>query len=131
MTITGHETIQEMLDQLSEYQAQRSLIEIHKQELIDSVYTPDIKAKLQEIDAEFAAQYEGVDANIASITEVIKSDVLVHGTTVKGQFLMAVYAKGREGGWDSAKLKGFAMAHPEILAAKKPDGDPTVSIRKI
>jgi len=123
--------IETLLDQLADYQAQRALIEMRKQELIDSVYTPDIKAKLQEIDAEFAAQYEGVDANIASITEVIKSDVLVHGTTVKGQFLMAVYAKGREGGWDSAKLKGFAMAHPEILAAKKPDGDPTVSIRKI
>ena len=123
--------IETLLDQLSEYQAQRSLIEIKKQELIDSIYTPEIKAKLQEIDAEFATQYEGVDANIAAITEAIKADVLTHGATVKGQHLMAVYAKGREGGWDGAKLKGFAMAHPEILAAKKPDGEPTVSIRKI
>jgi len=102
---------------------------LEEEDLID--YTPEIKAKLQEIDAEFATQYEGVDANIAAITEAIKADVLTHGATVKGQHLMAVYAKGREGGWDGAKLKGFAMAHPEILAAKKPDGEPTVSIRKI
>ncbi len=131
MTITGHETIQGMLDRLSEYQAQRSLIEIKKQELIDSVFTPEIKARLEEIDIEFAALFEGVDANISFLTEQIKSAVLSAGQSVKGKYLMAVWAKGREGGWDGAKLKGFAMAHPEIMAAKQPDGDPSVSIRKM
>lgn len=123
--------IEQMLDKLSDYQAQRALIEIQKQELVDSVYTPEIKARLQEIDAEFAAKYEGVDANILTLTEEIKQAVLINGESVKGTYLHAVYAKGREGGWDGAKLKGFAMAHPEIMAAKKPDGEPTVSIRKI
>ena len=121
--------IEQLLDKLSDYQAQRSLIEIKKQELIDSVYTPEIKAKLQEIDAEFATQYEGVDANITAITEQIKAAVIANGESVKGLFLHAVYAKGRVS-WDSKKLDGLALVIPEVLKARK-EGEPSVSIRKI
>jgi len=123
--------IEQQLDQLAEYQAQRTLLDMDKQKLIDAVLTAEIKAQLQEIDAEFSQKVEGVDANISALTEQIKAAVLANGASVKGSYLHAVWAKGREGGWDGAKLKGFAMAHPEIMAAKKPDGEPTVSIRKI
>ena len=121
--------IEILLDQLSDYQAQRSLIEIKKQELIDGIYTQEIKVKLQEIDAEFTTQYEGVDANITAITEQIKQAVIANGESVKGSFLHAVYAKGRVS-WDSKKLDGLALVIPEVLKARK-EGDPSVSIRKI
>ena len=123
--------IEQQLDQLAEYQAQRTLLDMDKQKLIDAVLTAEINAQLQEIEAEFSQKVEGVDANIATLTEQVKAEVLKAGASVKGSYLHAVWAKGREGGWDGAKLKGFAMAHPEIMAAKKPDGEPTVSIRKI
>jgi hypothetical protein len=44
---------------------------------------------------------------------------------------MAVWAKGRSGGWDTGKLEGYALVHPEIMQAKKPDGEPTVSFRQV
>ena len=121
--------IEQMLDQLSDYQAQRALIEIKKQELIDSIFTPEIKARLQEIDTEFATQYEGVDANIAALTEQIKAAVIANGESVKGSFLHAVYAKGRVS-WDSKKLEGLMMVIPQVADARK-EGEPSVSIRKI
>ena len=121
--------IEILLDQLSDYQAQRSLIEIKKQELIDGIYTQEIKVKLQEIDAEFTTQYEGVDANITAITEQIKQAVIDNGASVKGSFLHAVYAKGRVS-WDSKTLDGLALVIPEVLKARK-EGEPSISIRKI
>jgi hypothetical protein len=119
----------EKLDQLSDYQAQRDLIAIRKQELVDTIYTPEIKAKLAEIDTEFQTQYEGVDANIAKLTDEIKADVIKDGATVKGTNLMAVFSKGRVT-WDGKKLDGMMSLIPQLKDARK-EGEPSVSIRKV
>ena len=55
--------------------------------------------------------------------------VFTIGATVKANGLMAVYNKGRVS-WDSKLLDGYAVAHPEILAARK-EGDPSVTIRTV
>ena len=123
--------IVQMLDQLGEYDAQVALLDITRQELIDQVLTPEIKTRLREIDDEFAPKYEGVTAKIVDLKAQIKAEVLRVKASVKGRYYQAVYAKGRKGGWDGDKLDGFAMAHPEILKAKKPDGNPDVSFRKV
>jgi len=123
--------ITQKLDRLAELQAAPDAIRLQKQALIDTILTAEIKAKLAEIDAEFAEPLRASEVLAGELSEEIKADVLATGATVKGSYLMAVYVKGREGGWDSGKLKGFAMAHPEILQAKKPDGEPTVSFRKV
>lgn len=123
--------IEQMLDQLAELEAQAAVIKLRKQEAVDTVITPEIAARLQEIDIEFAPMLESVASKQQDLAEQIKQAVLKVGHSVKGKFLQAVWAKGREGGWDSDKLKGYAMAHPEIMAAKKPDGDPTVAFRKV
>jgi hypothetical protein len=119
------------LDTIANWQAQKDVMALDKQALVDSVLTPEIKSKLAEIDAEFAGKTEVIDANIATLQEEVEAEVLAQGTTVKGTYLMAVWNKGREGGWDGAKLAGFAMAHPEIMSAKKPDGKPSIAFRKI
>jgi hypothetical protein len=121
----------EKLDQLDDYQAQKIVMEMDKQKLIDAVYTPEIRQAVKDIDAEFVTKSEAVDENIVKLTEEIKSDVLQLGGTVKGSNLMAVWNKGRSGGYDTAKLDGMASIIPQIKEAKKPDGEPTVSIRKI
>jgi hypothetical protein len=123
--------IVEKLDRLAELQAAPDAIRLQKQALIDTILTDEIKAKLAEIDAEFSDPLRAAELQAAELADEIKAEIIAGGQTVKGNHLMAVYVKGREGGWDSAKLKGFAMAHPEIMAAKKPDGEPTVSFRRV
>ena len=123
--------IVEQLNNLAEIQARQDVIRMQKQDLLDALITPEIKAKMAEIEVEFSPILESLATRQTEVETSIKADLLDVGETVKGDHLMAVYVKRREGGWDNGKLKGFAMAHPEILAAKKPDGEPTVSIRKV
>ena len=122
------EQIKVLLDALSEMQSQRSVIDLRKQEMIDSVLTPEIKQKVAEIEAEFSPQYPAVDENIARLTEQIKDAVLTEGATVSGEYLQAVWVKGRTS-WDTKALEGYAAAHPEIMQFKA-EGNPSVSIRK-
>lgn len=121
--------IEQLLDQLSEYEAQRSLIMLDKQALIDAVLTAEIKAKLADIEAEFAEKVDTVSAKANELTAAIKDAVINSGATVKGSHLMAVYVKGRTS-WDSKTLDGLALVIPSLLKARK-EGDPSVSIRKI
>jgi hypothetical protein len=122
------EDITEKLDRLANFQAERDFLALHKQELIDQVLTPEIKARLEEIEMEFAQRVEAVDENIAALEEEIKNDVIQHGTTVRGTFLRAVWNKGRVT-WNTKAMDGYASTHPEILEFRK-EGQPFVSIKK-
>ena len=119
--------IKELLDRLAEYQSQRDAANIEKQALIDEVYTPEIKQRMADIEAEFAGKTETVNENIAALEAEIKQAVINHGASVKGSFFHAVFAKGRVS-WDTKSLDGYAAAHPELIAFRK-EGDPSVSIR--
>lgn len=130
----------EKLDQLDEFQAQKALIDLDKQKLIDDLYnrlyTPEIRQALDEIkkaeadiNTEFALKSEAVDENIAKLTAEIKADVLAGGATVKGTHMMAVWTKGRVS-WDTKALDGVIALHPELAQFRK-EGEPSVSIRKV
>lgn len=117
------------LDELYELQAQRTVAELDKQALIDSVMTPEIKEKLDEINAEFASRVAVLDEKITILTDEIKKDVIEHGESLKGTYLQAVYMKGRVS-WDTKKLEGLMMVIPQVSEARSV-GEPSVSIRKI
>ena len=119
--------IKQKLDQLAEFQSQRGVAMLEKQALLDEIYTAEIKARMAEIEAEFATKTEGVAANIAALEAEIKRAVVAHGASVKGSVFHAVFAKGRVS-WDTKSLDGYATAHPELLAFRK-EGEPSVSIR--
>lgn len=130
----------EKLDQLDEFLAQKALIDLDKQKLIDDLYnrlyTPEIRQALDEIkkaeadiNTEFALKSEAVDENIAKLTAEIKADVLAGGATVKGAHMMAVWTKGRVS-WDTKALDGVIALHPELAQFRK-EGEPSVSIRKV
>ncbi len=121
--------IKQLLDQLAEFYFQKDAINLRKQEVIDGVMTAEIKEKLAEIESEFAIQSEGVDRNIADLTEKVKAAVIENGESVKGASLHAVYSKGRVS-WDTKKLEGIMMVIPQIKDARK-EGDPSVTIRRI
>jgi phage host-nuclease inhibitor protein Gam len=122
------ETISEKLDRMAEFQAQKDLLAIDKQTLIDQVLTTEVKARLAEIETEFDGRAEAVDANIAALEAEIKEDVLKHGATVRGAYMMAVWNKGRVA-WDDRSLSNYARSHPEVLEFRR-QGEPSISIRK-
>ncbi len=120
--------ITEKLDQLANYQAQRDVLELEKQALIDQVIPPEVKARLEEIESEFTGKRESVDANIAALEAEVREEVLRQGATVRSTFLRVVYNPGRVT-WDTKKLDAYARARPEILEFRK-QGEPFVTIQK-
>ncbi len=123
--------IVEKLDKLADLRAAPDAIRLQKQALIDTILTDEIRMKLADIEAEFAEPLQAAADAAAALEAEIKAEVVQGGATVRGTHLMAMYVKGREGGWDGAKLNGYAAAHPEILPFKNPDGKPSSSIKSI
>lgn len=121
--------ISKKLDQLANFQAQRDVFALEKKELIDQVLTPEIKTRMEEIEAEFSGRLQSVNDNIAALEEEIKKDVLKHGTSIRGTFLRAVWNKGRVT-WDTKRMESYASTHPEILKFRK-QGVPFVSFYKV
>jgi hypothetical protein len=145
------ETIKEQLDKLAEYQAQRQVIALQKQEIInglqadlnaavDKILTLEMQEQIvalnaecadecAEVDLELQRDTAAVDVNIAALTKAIRDAVIAEGASVKGTFLHAVYSKPRVT-WDSGKLEGLALAFPPLLEARK-IGEASVSIRDV
>ena len=121
--------ISEKLDQLANYQAQKDVLALEKQALIDQLIPPEIKARIEEIEAEFEGKSEVVDANIAALEAEIREGVLRQGASAKSTFLRVVYHSGRVS-WDTKSLEAYARARPEILEFRK-QGEPYVTIQKV
>lgn len=90
--------------------------------------------KLAILKREYNSKKSKFDNDTANLQEDIKVledeievEILKLQKSLKGQGIDVIYNKGRES-WDGKILTGYAVAHPEILAAKK-IGQPTVSFR--
>ena len=121
--------IKEMLDQLAALRAQYDAAFFFNDTATTEIYTPEIKAMVKAVEAEFADRTRVMNVDIAVLEDQIKRAVIAHGATVKGAALSAVYAKGRVS-WDNKALEGYAVAHPELLAFRS-EGAPSVSIRGV
>ena len=122
------DTVQK-LDQLAELTAQADLLKIKKQELVETVLTPEIKRQLADIDAEFEPQAEAISGKYSELEKEVKSEVVTLGETVKGFGYMAVFNKGRVK-WNDKGLMQYLAMHPEIAYLREV-GNPSVSIRKV
>ena len=98
-------------------------------ELVEALLAIDAEAEQKKIDLnqEYNGRNEAVIENITNLEEEIKADVKTHGASVKGEFLHAVWAKGRES-VDIKAFAGYVVAHPEAKTLIK-TGEPSVSIR--
>ena len=122
-------SIVDKLNELYEIKCAVQVAEIEKQKLIDSVLTPEIRQKVADIEAEFSGKNKVVNEKISALESEVKEDVKKNGETVKGNFLMAVFTKGRVS-WDTKALDGYVAAHPEVEQFRKV-GEPSVSIRSL
>jgi phage host-nuclease inhibitor protein Gam len=119
--------IKSKINKLADFHAVKNQLERMKEDAKAKILTPELLQQLQDIDDEYATQFDGVNANIADLEKEIKADVIAHGETVKGDFMQACWTKPRVS-WDTKQLDGYAAAHPEIEKFRKV-GDPSVSIR--
>ena len=103
------------------------VIEAQKKALIDSVYTEEIRQKVNEIEAEFAPKAEGLTKTIAETESAIKAEVIQSGETAQGDTLEAVFTNGRTS-WDTKGLDAAIKVLPQLEQFKK-QGDPYVTIR--
>jgi outer membrane murein-binding lipoprotein Lpp len=106
----------------------KAKIDADLQSKVADVYA-QVEARKHEITIEFSGQVEAANENIAELTEEIKAAVVQCGKAVKGQWLQAVYVKGRTS-WNTDMLEGLIVVFPELEKARKV-GEPSVSIRKI
>ena len=124
-----HSYISNDLDSLSRTNALLDELEKERDNKISDCIPPEVQARIDDIGDEYEALMTGPQKAASKLRELIKKDVLEHGSTVKGEHIMAVWNKGRES-WDTKALKGYAAAHPDVLQLKKV-GKPSVTIRKI
>lgn len=117
------------LDQLADLHAKVDALELQKIALIDTVMTPEIRAKLADIHDEFAPKLEAANVAAGALEAEVKQAVLALGSSVKGSFIHAVWMKGRTS-WDTKGLAGYAVAHPEINTFFTV-GEPSVSLRVV
>jgi hypothetical protein len=121
--------ITQKLDQLANFQAQRDVLELEKQSLIEQLIPPEIKDRIAEIKAEFTGKREAVEDNIAALEADIREQVIRQGASAKSTFLRVVYHSGRVT-WNTKSLDAYARARPEILEFRK-QGQPFVTIQKV
>lgn len=119
----------EKLDKLAEFMSQRDMIQIEKQKCLDMAMPSEVKQAITDINVEYAPKEAALAEQIDNLTAAVKADVIADGTSVKGNFLHAVFTSGRIS-WDTKGLDGYAAAHPEVAQFKK-QGDPSVAIRKV
>ena len=120
--------IEQKLDILYGVKLQIKKREDAKRAALDAILTPEIRKKMAEIDDEFQVPAELTEKHKA-MEEEIRNEVLVEGKTVTGNYLQAVWSKGRTS-WNMDALEGYASAHPEI-AQFKTIGSPSISIRTV
>ena len=118
----------EKLEKYSELQAQSDVIRLKKEELRNSVLTPEIRQALQEIDDEFHSPETTLKEQITTIRNEIIKEVKTLGKSVKGGTFQAVYSNGRTT-WNTKALESYLNEIEK--KAFKITGEPSVSIRNI
>jgi hypothetical protein len=122
-------TTSEMLDKLGLIRDELSKLAAEKRLLLDAAFPAEIKKRLNEIEIEFMGKSDAANKNAAELEAQIKEAVLGLRETVRGESLMAVFAKGRVS-WDIKKLDGYLIEHPELTPLRT-QGASSVAIREV
>lgn len=112
------------LNELAELMAQKDVLAMTKKDLLDGIIPEAIRDRIAEVQAEFADREQAVDEKIEKLKEVVKTEVLAKGETVRGEHLMAVYSETTR--WDSKMLIGISKVIPQVAEASRVDKNVTV-----
>jgi hypothetical protein len=118
----------DLLDQLAELRAASDISRLEYEAQRNIILQP-VQDELRALDSEFNPMFNTVAERISELETQVKELVLAGGESVKGANLHAVYMRGRVS-WETAKLEGFLVAHPELESLRKV-GEPSVQIRNV
>jgi hypothetical protein len=121
-----------MLDDIAILRDQLNNLITNRESLLTQAIPQDVRAVMDGIRAEFDPKIDAASAHLAAMETSVKNAVLEQGSTVKGEWMIAVFNGGKTT-WDTAQLEGFAAALPAGLKDKlltlKKTGAPFVTIR--
>ncbi len=129
LELTTEDVVRGSLNAIADLRKELNDLDDRKKQGVALILTSELQAELDALDLEFKPEYERIQGLIADSETLTKVGVIEIGKTVKGNFLMAVFNKGRVR-WDSKALDGYSKSHPELLEFRK-EGNPYASIRGI
>ena len=122
------DAVANLLDQLAELRATVEILNADRRAKEAEILAA-VKPELDALAAEYVPLVQVANERAEGLESAIKAAVVNAGHTIRGERYMAVYAKGHTS-WDTKKLQGLALAHPEISACATV-GKPIVSLRDV
>lgn len=125
--------VRNLLNQLARLIDAHTLREIDKAAAIYDAIPEDVRLKLKEIEEEYAAHFEIVNAGISDTEAELKAVGVFTGetVTVPEAGYQVVFSNGRTS-YDTKAIDALAkVPGHEYLSQYRIDGNPSVSIRKV
>ena len=119
----------ELLTKLDDKKVGVDMLNQDKARLIDAAIPPDVKEALADIEAEFGDKLEKLNKEIKQLEDIVKKAAVQVGETIKTENIMVVYYKPRVT-WNTDKLEGYMVTHPEIVQFRETAPSGSASIRK-
>jgi hypothetical protein len=121
--------VRHALERMGNLIDQRTAMQLQMGMLRDEILE-QVKPELLALDAEWAPNLNLVQDAIVKVEGEVRAGVLQLGASVKGTRFRGSFVRGSRR-WNSDKLDGYALAHPEILECLEEEGKPSVRISKV
>lgn len=112
------ESITDKVNRLSEWQAQKDLLELDKQAQVKRIIPNDIAQFLADLEFEYKARVDALQANIEELTTEIRLAVLDSGESVRGMHLDILHVPGKLS-WNTDRLLDLMEKYPELVECYK------------
>lgn len=122
-------TEQQLLDHIGDLFMQEEYLKSEKTKLLDQVIPPQIRAEINDIEAEFESKQAAVETQIAEAKKLLSPLVAIVGHSMKGKGARAVLTPAKDE-WNDKILEKLALIWPEINNARIP-GKPVVRISRV
>jgi hypothetical protein len=114
------------LNRLADFHAQREGMQADKQALIDTVLSPEAKARLAEIEAEFSTKGEAVEANISAL----EAEVRLRRCFWRRSNRPPANHLEQGQSWDDKGISAYAEKRLGCFSSRK-QGEPSITIRRV
>lgn len=111
-----NQEITTLMNQYLELKTQAAQLEADKRKLIQDAMPPDVRQRVEEIEAEFAGKGQQAEDALAALEEKIKEAVVAGRSNVAVEGMKASYYAGRVT-WDSKGLDDAMSSNPQVAEA--------------